>query len=179
MSIRSTAVQSWLTLLLVAAAACAGGPRQRPVEMGPVDTGKGTLSSARNYLQGRWTLETFEVFPPGRAPITLKGQGSLNYDEFGNLQIEIRTDEKSADLLRAAGIDIRNNMISSSGRTVIDMQNRTLSYMAPGQGLASTAAGPLALSRPRHWEVQENLLTLTTKDESGKPLSVGKWRRMP
>jgi hypothetical protein len=45
--------------------------------------------------------------------------------------------------------------------------------------LASTAAGPLALSRPRHWEVQENLLTLTTKDESGKPLSVGKWRRMP
>jgi hypothetical protein len=167
-----------MVLLLIGAAACAGAPRERPVELGPVDQGKGSLTAARKYLEGRWTLESFEVFPPGRAPVTLKGQGTLSYDDFGNLQMEIRTDEQSADLLRAAGIDIRDNSISTSGRTVVDMQNRTLTYVVEGQAPTS-ASGPLALNRPRHWEVQADRLTLTTRDESGKPLSVGRWRRMP
>jgi hypothetical protein len=57
--------------LLAAAAACAGAPRQRPVEMGPVATGPGTLTDARKFLQGRWTLESFEVRPPGATPIAL------------------------------------------------------------------------------------------------------------
>jgi hypothetical protein len=162
-------------LLAWATTGCSGAPRQRPVEMGPVDQGAGTLSSARKFLQGRWALESFEVYPPGKGPIVLKGAGSLNYDEFGNLQMEIRADEASADLLRAAGIDIRDGRISSEGRTAVDMQNRTLTYVVPGQ----SGSGPLSLSRPRHWVVDGDQLTLTTKDEAGKPLSVGHWRRSP
>jgi hypothetical protein len=146
------------------------------VEGGPVDQGQGTLTAARKYLEGRWTLESFEVFPPGKAPLTLKGQGTLTYDEFGNLQMEIRADEASADLLRAAGIDIRDNTISTAGRTAVDMQNRTLTYIVAGQ---PASPGPLALSRPRHWQVEADLLTLTTKDENGQALSIGRWRRMP
>jgi hypothetical protein len=161
--------------VLAAAAGCAGGPRQRPVEMGPVDTGPQTIAAARKYLAGRWTLETFEVFPPGKSPITLKGAGTLSYDDFGNLKIEIRADEKSSDLLRAAGIDIRDGVISSEGRTAVDMQNRTLTYIVPSQ--APNTVGPLGLQRPRHWQVEGDVLTLTTKDEAGKPLSVGVWRR--
>jgi hypothetical protein len=57
--------------------------------------------------------------------MVLKGQGTLTYDNFGNLQMDIRTDEATADLLRAAGIDIRDNAISTSGRTAVDLQNRT------------------------------------------------------
>lgn len=144
------------------------------MKAGPVDTGAGTLTQARKYLEGRWTLESFEVFPPGGPAITLKGSGTLSYDEFSNLRIEIRTDQASADLLRAAGIEIRDGVISSDGRTAVDLQNHTLTYMVPGQ---TTTTGPLALSRPRHWEVQGNLLTLTTQDDSGKPLSVGRWRK--
>ena len=56
------------------------------------------------------------MFPPGKPPITLKGSGTLNYDQFGNLRIEIRADEKSADLLRAAGVETRDGTISSDGR---------------------------------------------------------------
>ena len=160
-------------LLVWAAAGCSGAPRQRNVEMGPVAEGAGSLTAARKFLQGRWALESFEVFPPGKAPIVLKGAGSLNYDEFGNLQIEIRADEASADLLRAAGIDIRDGRISSEGRTAVDMENRTLTYIVPGQA----GTGPLALSRKRHWEVKDDLLTLTTKDDAGKPLSIGHWRK--
>ena len=167
-----------LLLLLVGEAACAAKPRERPIPLGPVDQGQGSLTAARKYLQGRWTLESFEVFPQGGAPVALKGQGTLTYDEFGNLQMEIRTDEKTADVLRAAGIDIRDNAISTSGRTAVDMQNRTLTYILEGQK-PLIQSGPLAMNRPRYWEVDANELVLTTKDESGKPLSVGRWRRMP
>jgi hypothetical protein len=162
-------------VLVAAAAACGPAPRQKPVLMGPVDQGAGTLTEARKYLEGRWNLESFEVYPPGKGPIALKGAGTLNYDEFGNLRIEIRADQSSADVLRAAGIDIRDGTISSDGRTVVDLQNKTLSYVVQGQ--PSTAGGPLAMNRPRHWQVDGDLLTLSTRDEAGKPLSVGKWRR--
>jgi hypothetical protein len=154
---------------------CSGAARQRPVEGGPVDTGAKTLTAARQYLEGRWTLESFEVFPPGRQPIKLSGTGVLTYDNFGNLKMDIRTDEKTADLLRQAGIDIRDGTISSEGRTAVDMQNRTLTYVIEGQPPAG--GGPLAANRPRHWQVEGNILTLTTKDEKGTALSVGRWRK--
>jgi hypothetical protein len=163
-----------VAVLLAGNIACSAAPRQRPVEGGPVDTGAGTLTAARKFLEGRWTLESFEVYPPGKQPITLKGSGTLVYDDFGNLKMDIRADEASSDLLRAAGIDIRDGTISTDGRTTVDMQNRTLTYILAGQ---TASRGPLAPSRPRHWEVQGDLLTLTTKDDAGKPLSVGRWRR--
>jgi hypothetical protein len=172
-------IRSSVVLALVAATGCHSAPRQRPVKGGPTDTGAGSLTEARKYLEGRWSLESFEVFPPGRAPIALKGSGSLNYDEFGNLRIEIRADEKSADLLRAAGIDIRDGTISTDGRTAVDLQNRTLTYIVSGQPPGTAAKGPLALNRPRYWQVEGNELTLTTKDDNGKPLSVGRWKRSP
>ena len=161
-------------LVVAAVAGCSGAPRQRPVEMGPVDEGAGSLAAARRFLQGRWALESFELYPAGKPPITLKGAGTLSYDEFGNLKIEIRADQASSDLLRAAGVDIRDGMISSDGRTAVDMESRTLTYVVPGQ---TALPGPLALNRPRHWEVAGDLLTLTTKDDSGKPSSVGRWRK--
>jgi hypothetical protein len=166
-------------LLVGGTIACTGAAGEHPIEGGPVDTGKGSLTAARKYLEGRWALESFEVLPPGKPKITLKGQGTLVYDDFGNLTVEIRTDEQSGDLLRAAGIDIRDNVIASSGRTVVDMQNRTLTYVLQGQGSTPSRSGPLALNRPRHWEVQADELTLSTKDEQGNPLSVGRWKRMP
>ena len=163
-----------IALACAIGAACKSAPRERPIPLGPVDTGPGSVTAARKFLEGRWVLESFEVYPPGRPPIALKGSGDLLYDDFGNLKMEIRADQQSSDLLRAAGIDIRDGVISTEGRTAIDLQNHTLTYMVEGQ---VPNKGPLALNRPRHWEVQNDRLTLTTKDESGKPLSVGRWRR--
>jgi hypothetical protein len=180
MMMRYTCARTTIAALLaLAAAGCTGAPRQRNVEMGPVDQGAGTLAAARKYLEGRWTLESFDVYPPGREPITLKGAGTLTYDEFGNMRMEIRADEKAADLLRAAGIDIRDGTISSDGRTVVDMPNKTLSYVLEGQNAIAKPVGPLAPGRARHWEVTQDTLVLTTKDDAGKPMSIGRWRRMP
>jgi len=137
-----------------------------------------TLAQARKFLQGRWALESFEVRPPGKPPIFPKGSGVLNYDDFGNMRMEIRADEAASDLLRAAGINIRDGIISSDGRTVIDLQNKTLTYFIEGQRSSfQTGGGPLALNRPRHWEVTGDTLTLTTQDETGAPLSISRWKR--
>ena len=162
--------------LLAATVACAAAPRERPLPIGKIESGAGSLSEARKFLQGRWALESFELHTPGKPPTVLKGSGDLNYDDFGNLRMEIRADQASSDLLRAAGVNIRDGIISTDGRTAIDLQNRTLTYFLEGQ---PAGAGPLATNRPRHWEVTADSLTLTTKGESGAPLSISRWKRSP
>jgi hypothetical protein len=82
-------------VVLATAVGCGAAAGARPVQGGPVATGPESITSARKFLQGRWGLEQFEVFPPGKPAITLKGSGTLAYDDFGNLKIEIRADEQS------------------------------------------------------------------------------------
>jgi len=68
--------------------------------------------------------------------------------------------------------------ISSDGRTVIDLQNRTLTYFIEGQpSSTATGGGPLATNKPRHWQVTDGVLTLTTLDDSGAPLSISRWKK--
>jgi hypothetical protein len=157
------------TALLVVACVT-GAATQGPSGAKPV-----ALADARKFLEGRWALESFEVRPPGRPPIVLKGQGVLTYDNFSNLRMEIRTDQATSDQLRAAGIDIREGILSTEGRTVIDQQNRTITYFLEGQPTAG--GGPLATHRKRHYEIKDDVLTLTTRDDSGAPLSIGIWKR--
>jgi hypothetical protein len=166
-----------VAVLLVAAIACQAQPRKRPLDIGPT---QGVLPEARKVLEGRWTLESFIVHEAGKPPITAVGSGVLNFDDFGNLRMEIRADEATADLLRAAGIEMRDGIISSEGRTVIDMQNHTLTYFMEGQRSSlKTGGGPLALNRPRHWELTGDVLTLTTRDDTGEPVSVSRWKKNP
>ena len=163
----------------VLASGCPAAPRVRPVKMGPADN---TLEGARKFLEGRWTLVSYEVFPPGRPPVQLNtaGSGTLTYDAYSNLDMQVRvTDARVVDALGAAGVPIKDNMISTTGRTAIDLQNHTLTYMLEGQGnLVNTAqAGPLAMNRPRYWQVEGEELVLTTKDEAGTPLSISRWKK--
>jgi hypothetical protein len=175
-SVRRASLRAWpLVVLLVAAAAGAETAAQKPNTAQP---GGGSVAAARKFLEGRWFNESFEVLPPGKPPIRLKGSGVLNYDDFGNLTMEVRADQASSDLLRAAGINIKDGVISTQGRTVIDLQNRTLTYFLEGQRSSyATGGGPLALNRPRHWEVNGDVLTLTTKDDLGAPLSISRWKK--
>lgn len=169
----------WTRLLLVTVMsgsfACSAAKGENPIALGPVDTGTGTLTSARNFLNGRWTLESFEVRLPNQPPLLLKGTGTLVYDDRSNLTMNIRADEQSSDVLRAAGVDIRDGAIVTEGRTAIDLQNHTLTYILDGQ--APLIRGPLGTDRPRHWVVEGDVLVLTTKDQSGQPTSIGRWRK--
>jgi hypothetical protein len=141
-------------------------------------TSSPSLGDARKFLEGRWSLDSFEVRPPAAAPIVLTGSGDLTFDNFANLRMEIRADQAASDLLRASGIEIRDGIISTDGRVAIDLQRRTLTYFLEGQRSSyKTGGGPLALNRPRYWEVTGDTLTLTTRDDSGAPLSISRWTR--
>ena len=132
-------------LLAATTAAVRRHPSQAQPPTGRTGGGAPTLAEARKFLQGRWALESFEVRPPGKEPIFPKASGVLNYDDFGNMRVEIRADEASSDLLRAAGINIRDGIISSDGRTVIDVPKKTLTYFVEGQRSSlQTGGGPLA-----------------------------------
>jgi hypothetical protein len=158
---------------------CASAPSQRPVKGGPVDTGHGTSRSARDYLEGRWSLVSFEVFPPGRDPIRVPGQGTLVYDAYGNLRMDIRVDAATGKALTAAGIPIEKGTLSTDGRVVADMASKKLTYIIEGTPPLGAPSGPLATNRPRYWQVDGDVLTLTTHDDQGKPLSVGRWQKQP
>ena len=163
-------------LFAVTTAFSAAAPRQE-TPSGRVGGSAATLKDARKFLEGRWGLESFELRPAGKPPIVLKGSGALEYDDFGNLRMEIRADQASSDLLRAAGVNIRDGVISTEGRTTIDLQNRTLTYFLEGQ--PARGEGPLAMNRPRHWEVAGDVLILTTRDDKGTPMSITRWKRSP
>jgi len=161
-----------LALAIAATSTCTYKPRTEPPNTGP-----GSVKLARQYLEGRWTLVSFVVYPPNAAPVEIKGSGTLVYDDYANLTMDVSVDEASAALMQKAGIQVDKGRVSTKGRTIVDMQGRSLTYVMEGQPAVGGPAGPLAMSRPRYWQVEGNVLTLTTRDDKGQPLSVGKWQK--
>jgi hypothetical protein len=172
------AVRTAAIVAALATAACAAKPIEKPMGVGAVDTGAGSLTAARQYLQGRWSLVSYQIFPAGQPPIQLNGNGTLSYDEFGNMDVQIRVDPATAQTLERAGIETNEGVISTTGRTAVDMQQRTLTYVLAGQPTLVAPSGPLALNLPRHWAVNGNVLTLTTKGSDGRVLSEGRWQKL-
>ena len=169
-----------LVAVIVGLSGCAAAPRQRAREGGPVDTGAGTLAAARKYLEGRWALVSFKLFPSGQAaPVDVKAEGTVSYDEYSNMTMDVRGDAAAVAALKSAGVAATSTGFSTSGRVVVDMTKKTLTYMMSKDGSMEASTSPLALNRPRHWDVTQDQLTLTTKDEAGRPLMVSTWRKMP
>lgn len=166
-----------LMLVTTMASTALATPLAQRIKMGPVDTGPGTLTAARKHLEGRWTLLSYEIVRPGEPPLRLEGEGTLRYDDFGNLAMDVRVDDDTALILEGVGIRTTDGVLSTKGRTVIDLQARTLVFVLDRQPAFGAPSGPLALNRPRHWEVNGNELTLTTKGDDGRPLSVSRWRK--
>jgi hypothetical protein len=171
----------WVGVTLVAftTAGCTSAPWNKPITLGPAETGAGSTAAARKFLEGRWSLVSYDIVTSETSSLRLAGSGMLTYDAFGNMTLEIRVDDQTAQTLASAGIPTADGRLSSSGRTVVDMQQRTLTFVLEGQPALGAPSGPLALNRPRHWEVEGEVLTLKTKDPSGRDLSIGRWQRMP
>jgi hypothetical protein len=136
---------------LLAALVTSGGCAPKPVGLRPVDTGTGTLAATRKHLEGRWRLLSFEVYSPGRGLIQAQGDGTLLFDGFGNLQMDIRTDETTGRTLSEAGIPLVQGRLSVKGRTVVDMDHQTVTFVPEDQALIVPPLGPLAAIHPRHW----------------------------
>ncbi len=173
------ALASLAASLFFVVAVCASSPQSPKESTAP--TAPTTIEAARKFLEGRWVLVSYTVFPPGKPPVELTGgSGSLTYDSHGNLEMQIHVaDKEIARDLEYAGIPLREGVLETTGRTIINMQEHTLSFLLSGESplRLGPPSGPLALSRPRHWGFDGSVLTLTTKGDDGKPVSIGRWRK--
>jgi hypothetical protein len=77
-----------LMTIVVALPACAAAPRERPIELGPVDTGLGSVEHARRTLEGTWKLERFDMRNPSGQWVPVKAEAVLVYDAYGNLNVK-------------------------------------------------------------------------------------------
>ena len=75
-------------LAVAASLACEAQPRQRPLDVGPVASGPGTIEFERRRLAGSWRLDRFEVMDSAGSPRVVRAEAMLTYDEFGNLSVQ-------------------------------------------------------------------------------------------
>src|SRR6185295_19827243 len=107
-------------LVVALAAGCSAAPIDKPLPMGPVDTGPGTLEEARNYLHGAWTLVSMEIFPPNQPSIRAAATGTMVYDDYSNMTVDVQLSPETTKLAEQNGIPAPDGLIHTTGRTVID-----------------------------------------------------------
>ena len=153
---RSLALVSIAVVSGALLAGCAKAPRERPVKMGDVDTGAGSLESVRRQLQGTWELVSLAVVPPtGGAPVPLAARGTLVYDEFGNLSVDAHTNDPNApQAAQTAGL------LSFKGRAVIDTAKSELKLMDVTGSVDPNTV--IATERRRRFAFEGDLLKLSS-----------------
>ena len=178
-----------VTAVLVGlAGGCATGqPRTRPLKTNPIETGSGTITDARNQLQGRWTLITLAVTTEDGQRATIDASGVMTFDPYGNLDIEYRLSESGRKTLEGLGIQTPGLVLSTSGNVAIDPGQRQIRYMAEGAHeralnfdaeLASRRDNPFGVDRVRfYFFTDDGFLMLATRHDNGAEAAVARWRR--
>lgn len=167
----------------VLAAACSPGPISRPGTAAPMnnpiplgsDPGSGALESARRQLTGTWDLVALEAVPEEsdsskREPID--ASGTLTYDEYGNLTIDAHTTDPDAP--RAAR---QASILTFKGRAVIDVPKSELKLMDLTGNVDPNEV--LTPERRRKYEINGEVLKLSSFDDRGRVTAISTWRRRP
>ena len=164
---------------------CAASARQRPVEGAPVATSGATLENARRGLEGKWTLVSLNVTGPDGRKAEVEATGTLVSDAFGNLSVEYRMSPGGQKMLQSISINQPTPVITTTGRVVIDVDKKQITYVsekadaAPFDAeLAARRNNPFALERPRYYALDaDGLLTLTTRYDDGQDAAVSRWKK--
>lgn len=141
------------------------------------EKGPQTLAQARQYLVGKWTLVTMDVYPPNAPAIKNAATGTMLYDEFSNMTVTMAFNPEAAKLAEKIGIPTKDGVLTTTGRTLIDIGQRSLSYVLEGEPDYRPVRHPLDTNLPRYWEANGNRLTLRTKDTTGKLLTESIWQK--
>jgi hypothetical protein len=167
-----------MVLILVATvpavAGCTSAPRKRPVKMGAVDTGPGSLEAVRRQLEGSWELVSLEAIDPTGKATPRKAAGRLTYDAYGNLGITGRLQDTDEPQTSVSGL------LAYTGRAVIDAPKSRLVLMDVQSRLPSSAEIPAEVSadKVRYYVIQGNMLTLTVKDAAGATTGRTTWHKI-
>jgi hypothetical protein len=163
--------------LTVTAGACAAQQRTRPVRMGDVDTGPGTLESVRRQFEGTWGIEKVEVPDAKGTLVPVQVKGGMKMDAFGNLEVRGALDGPLPGGVAAPGVQL----IEYGGRLVIDVQKSVFRLMAPE---ASAPIDKALLERldpklERKYEfLAPDQLRISTLGPSGAPTIVTTFRKV-
>jgi hypothetical protein len=173
---------------IVTAAACAAAPRARPLPTERVDEGPNSTTAVRKQFEGHWSLVSFKVSGPDGRQTNVDATGDLNFDGFGVLQIQYKMSDAGLKSLASVGVKSPNPVISTTGRVVIDTQQRRITYLADDfeekalgfdPKLAAARANPFALERIRYYTFEsDGTLTLSTRYDDGKDANVSQWKRV-
>jgi hypothetical protein len=152
-------------------AGCTGGPRGRPVKMGPVDTGIDSVEAVRRQLKGTWQVVSLDVYTADGQKHAAQAVGTLTYDEFGNLAIKGKI--TGGDQVEPADLDL-------SGRVTIDPDNHRLVFGGitadtPDKRRIDPKLDP---SKVRYYEFDGDLLKTTTKNASGATTAAITWKKI-
>jgi hypothetical protein len=161
-----------LVAFVATVAACSSAPRQRPVEMGPVDTGANSLEAVRRQLKGTWSLTSYEVYDGGHRR-KLNASAQLTYDDFGNLTMR-------GEVKNAAPGGERPALLNYSGRAVIDVTSSELRLMdleSRGDRAPADVAKAADPANVRHYKIDNSKLVLTTLGATGQPEAVSTWKK--
>jgi hypothetical protein len=165
---------------------CAASERQRPIQTSRIPESGNTLQAARKQLEGKWTLTALEYASPDGKRATIDGTvGSLTADDFGNMTIEYRVSDGGVRALEGLGFKPPDRVISTRGRVVINVDDKSIAYVGEGAGAkpfdanaAAARANPFALERTRYYDfAADGTLTLTTRHDDGKDAVVSRWKK--
>jgi hypothetical protein len=160
-------------LLSVSLCACAAAPRTRPVKMGDVDTGVGSLEDTRRQLAGTWTLVEYRVYDKG-TPVRVEASAELSYDEFSNLKMKGAVKDPAQPKSSTA-------VLNYEGRASIDIrrhQLRLLDLQGAGQ-VPESLEENVSFDAVRRYDIQGTRLTLTVLGEGGATTAVSVWDKRP
>lgn len=163
---------AWMAaILLPLLTGCESAPRVRPVKMGPVDAGAGSMEDARRQLKGTWELTALELVAPSGQRAAVNATARLEYDDYGNLSMKGTI---------ADGQTIDPSVLNLTGRAVIDPVAHTIKFESITAATADDRRVDPALdaSRVRHYEFVGDLLKTTVKAADGSPTAIATWKRV-
>jgi len=159
-----TALLGLATVCLIALTGCTYKASQKNISRGPVDTGPGSLASVRQALKGSWDLQQFQVRTQSGQMQTVRAQGVLECDDFGNVKVNGSLIDPLPQTPGSSG-----SVLAYTGRIVIDAAKQEFRLddaeaAAPvNPGLAATV-GP---SLVRKFDVSGNVLHIRFVDPAG------------
>ena len=158
-------------ILIVFAVACTASERQRPIGLGDVNAGAGSLEAVRRQLQGTWDLVAIEYSPKAGVPrVPVKATGTLVYDDYANLTIDAKTTDPAAPVAAR-----EKPMLSFKGRAAIDPVKKELTLMNVTGNVDPNEV--LSPELRRRYVVDLDTLKLSSFDEQGVVTMITTWRR--
>jgi hypothetical protein len=163
-------------LALAASLACQAQPRQRPLDVGPVASGPGTIEYERRRLQGTWGLNRFEIVDAAGKPFAVKAEATLTYDEYGNLTVR----GKLLEPLPGEKV-IEQPTLEYAGPIVIDAQKHEfrLGAIKTTEALEPGLEDNIGSSNLRRYELTDTTLRITYLNRSGSTTAIASFTRMP